>query len=135
MRRSLYQSEAELRQSQLRHLRSLAIIYLTFSLAVVKFILVLIGHKITFFGLVYFYDTPSSEWRTAYAHKCHFFFRGCERNITKFIPGVAAHQRTQGSRTFGLQYVSFTIYAIWYVNGRSRGKRKYLSVNPCTKQR
>ena len=49
VRRSLDQSEAELRQSQLRHLRSLAIIYLTFSLAVVKFTLVLIGHVITFF--------------------------------------------------------------------------------------
>ena len=46
---SLDQSEAELKQLQLRHLRSLAIIYLTFSLAVVKFTLVLIGRVITFF--------------------------------------------------------------------------------------
>ena len=52
VRRSLDQSEAELKQSQLRHLRSLAIIYLAFSLAVVKFTLVLIGRVITFFGLV-----------------------------------------------------------------------------------
>ena len=27
------------------------------------------------------------------------------------------------------------IYAIWYVNGKSRGKHKYLSVNPYTKQK
>ena len=52
VRRSLDQSEAELKQSQLRHLRSLAIIYLTFSFAVVKLTLVLIGRVITFFGLV-----------------------------------------------------------------------------------
>ena len=40
---------SQLKQSQLRHLCSLTIIYLTFSLAVVKFTLVLIGPVITFF--------------------------------------------------------------------------------------
>ena len=49
VRHSLNQSEAELKQSQLRHLRSLTIIYFTFSLAVVKFTLVLTGHVIPFF--------------------------------------------------------------------------------------
>ena len=63
--RSLDQSEAELKQSQLRHLSSLAIIYLTFSLAVVKFTFVLIGRVITFvsFGFTTLHR-QSGELRT-----------------------------------------------------------------------
>ena len=50
VRRSINQSDVELKQSQLKYSRSLASIYLTFSLAVLKFTLVLIGRVITFFG-------------------------------------------------------------------------------------
>lgn len=97
------------KQSQLRHSRFLAIIYLTFSLAVVKFKIALIGRVITFFGLVLRHsivrtqsgvpDMLTTESKFIKREACAWcnLFRGCDQNITR-----NSHQELNYSRTIGL---------------------------------
>lgn len=99
--------------------------------------------SVSFFA--WFYNAPSSEWRGAYTRnwiKIHQKKSGCSMQFSsgmwpkynkKFITGVAATQRTQGSRTIGLCKLYDTCDMA--CGQKEQRKAKHLSVDPYTKEK